>query len=381
MVERRKLLFVRETSGNFGGIESQIDRLADAASAKGALEPALLTTSRSSPLSRRFIAKGRGVFVLPMGRLDALRAPERLARELDPSSVAVLESHMLRESFVGRALKRRWPGITHVFRAHTYIDCSWIAQWRKRAYHLADRLTSGGVDLYLANGRAVKDEIVGRSGVDAAKVEVVLNGCDAPEGAAASNWESVEPPPPLLAMVANLIEHKGHDTLIRALALLGARGVNARARLVGSETADPRQTERVRRLAAELGVLDRLEFVGFAESVAPALAGVPVLALPSDAEGLPLSILEGMSLGKLVVASRVGAVPECITDGRDGFLHAPGDAPALAAVLERIFTTPASSLKTVAEAARETWRARFRVETMISELGRRYGERLGIEVY
>lgn len=172
MTERRKILYIRETSGNFGGVESQIDRLADAASAKGALEPALLTTDRSTMLSRRFLAKGRKVFVLPMGRVDALRAPGRLARELDPASIAVVESHMLRESFVGRALKRRWPRLTHAFRAHTYIDCSWIAQWRKRAYHLADRLTSGGVDFYFANGLAVKDEIIGRSCVDPANVEV-----------------------------------------------------------------------------------------------------------------------------------------------------------------------------------------------------------------
>ena len=288
---------------------------------------------------------------------------------------------MLRESFVGRALKRRWPGLMHAFRAHTYIDCSWIPEWRKAAYHLADRVTSGGVDLYLANGRAVKDEIVGRSGIDAAKVEVVLNGCDALDGAEASSWDSGAPPPPLIAMVANFIEHKGHDTLLRALALLGSRGVSARARLIGSETADPRQARRIRRMAVELGVLDRLEFVGFAESVAPALMGVSVVALPSDAEGLPLSILEGMSLGKIVVASRVGALPECVTDGYDGFLHAAGDAAALADVLQRIFTTPASSLKAVAEAARETWRSRFQIETMIAEMGRLYRERLGIEVY
>jgi glycosyltransferase involved in cell wall biosynthesis len=331
-------------------------------------------------LSLGFLAKGRKVFVLPMGRLDALRAPGRLARELDPASIAVVESHMLRESFVGRALKGRWPQLVHAFRAHTYIDCSWISQWRKRAYHLADRLTSGGVDLYLANGRAVKDEIVIRSGVDTAKVESVLNGCDALDGAD-SSWDSPEPPPALLAMVANLVEHKGHDSLIRALALLGTRGVRVRARLVGSATVDPRYTQRLQHLAGELGVLDRLEFAGFAEDVAPALAGVPVVALPSDAEGLPLSILEGMSAGKLVVASRLGAVPECITDGRDGFLHAPGDIAALAAILEKIFTTPASALKPVAEAARETWRKHFRVETMIAEFGRLYRERLGIEVY
>ncbi|UPT75212.1 MAG: glycosyltransferase family 4 protein [Elusimicrobiota bacterium] len=381
MVERRLLLYARETSGNFGGVESQIDRLADAAAAKGVLEPALLTTDAASLLARRFVAKGRRVFVAPLGRLDAPLAAGRLARLVDPASIAAVESHMLKESFVGRALKRRWPGVAHAFRAHTYVDCSWIPEWRKRAYHLADRLTSGGVDIYLANGRAVADEIVRRSGVDAAKVEIVLNGCDAPGGAQAAAWDSAEPAAPLVAMVANLVERKGHDTLVRALALLSGRGRRVRARLVGSETADPAQTARVRALAAGLGVADLLDFAGFSESVGPALAGVPVVVLPSDAEGLPLSILEAMSVGRIVVASRVGAVPECVTDGRDGFLHEPGDAAALAAVLERIFTTPAAALKPVSDAARETWRARFRVETMIGEFSRLYRERLGLEAY
>jgi glycosyltransferase involved in cell wall biosynthesis len=56
-------------------------------------------------------------------------------------------------------------------------------------------------------------------------------------------------------------------------------------------------------------------------------------ALTSDSEGMPLAVLEAWAARRPVAASRVGGVPEVVTDGRDGLLFAPGDEAALAAAL------------------------------------------------
>ncbi len=379
MPERKKILFLRTTSSNFGGIESQIALLAGAAAAKGAFEPALLTTDPASLLSEKFRGMGLKVHILPMGRFGALGAADALAAEIDFRTVAVVESHMFRESFYGRALKRRFPHIIHTHRAHTYVDCSWIPEWKKRAYHLADRLTSGYVDAYWANGSYLKQELIERSGIPAGKVRVILNGTDPLDPSAASG--SGDTISPAVVMVANLLPHKGHDVLIEALGLLRAKGLRVAARLVGSVTADAAYVERLKAQARERGVLDALEFRGFTEDLAAALRGIDVLVLPSDSEGLPLCVLEGMSLKKLVVASRVGAVAECVTDGVDGFLHPPKDPAALALILERLFTAPAGAWKPVAEAAASAWGARFTRERMLAEFGRAYREAFGLDVY
>jgi len=378
MPEKKKLLYLRLTSSNFGGIERQIADLADAAAAHGAVEPALLTTDAGSQLAREFTAKGRAVHAVAMGRLGFAGAAARLERSLDFGTVAAVESHMFRESFYGRSIKRRFPRVAHVFRAHTYVDCSYIPEWRKRSYHWADRLTQRWVDGWAANGEYLKREIIERSGVDAGKVVSILNGVAA-TGVSAANLDGA-PPSREAAMVANLIEHKGHDVLVEALALLKARGVALTVRLLGNAEADPALTARIKTLARERGVLDRLDFRGFAD-VAEGLRGVSVLLLPSDSEGLPLAVLEAMSRGMLVVASSVGAVPECVTDGRDGFLHPPRDPAALAAILERLYAAPAGAWAPVARAARRSWEERFTRERMTAELGRLYRERLGLEVY
>lgn len=375
-----KLLYLRETSANFGGIESQIDVLADAA-ARGALEPALLTSDGGSLLAGRFRRKGRAVHVVPLGRGGLLGAGRRLASVVDPSSVAVVESHMFRESFHARAIKRAHPSIVHVHRAHTYVDCSWIPEWRKRSYHWADRLTAGGVDAYLVNGAYLRDELVNRSGVAPGKVSVVLNGAPAPGAPDAPSAGPGGRLVPEVAMVANVLEHKGHDVLVEALALLKAKGLPVRARLIGSTAADPACAARVNGLARARGVAELLDFRGFTEDVAGALKGVPVLVLPSDAEGLPVCVLEAMSLGKLVAASAVGALPECVEDGRTGFLHPPRDPAALAALLERLFSAPAAEWAPVSAAAREAWSARFSEARMIEAFGRVYRERFGLEAY
>ena len=164
-------------------------------------------------------------------------------------------------------------------------------------------------------------------------------------------------------------------------ARLAAGGLAVRARLVGSTEADPACAARVKALSRARGVEELLDFRGFTEDVAAALRGIPVLVLPSDAEGLPVCVLEAMSLGKLVAASAVGAVPECVEDGRTGFLHPPRDPRALAALLGRLFSAPAAAWAPVSAAAREAWSGRFSEKRMIEGFGRVYRERFGLEAY
>jgi len=63
------------------------------------------------------------------------------------------------------------------------------------------------------------------------------------------------------------------------------------------------------------------------------LARTDVVVLPSYWEGLPVSLIEALSAGKAIVASRVGGNPELVMDGTNGLLVPPGDAPALAQAL------------------------------------------------
>jgi glycosyltransferase involved in cell wall biosynthesis len=89
-------------------------------------------------------------------------------------------------------------------------------------------------------------------------------------------------------------------------------------------------------LVAELGISDRFRFLGFTPDVRPAVVDFDILTLPSLQEPFGRSIIEAMALGAPVVATRVGGVPEIITDGEHGLLVPPDDPAALAEAIDRL---------------------------------------------
>lgn len=98
-----------------------------------------------------------------------------------------------------------------------------------------------------------------------------------------------------------------------------------------------------------------------------AFATTHCLVLPSYGEGLPMAILEAMSYGRAIVATRVGAIPELITEDKDGFLMEPGDVPALARILARL-DSDRELLERAGAAARQRVEEEYSLEVMLSKL-------------
>lgn len=131
---------------------------------------------------------------------------------------------------------------------------------------------------------------------------------------------------PRLVTVGSLVEIKGHRHLIAAIARLRERGRSLTLDVIGDGPLRPVLEE----LARDSGVDDLISFHGAKnkEAVAAALRGADVFVLPSLWENLPCAILEAMSTGLPIVATRVGGVPE-VVGCRQGILVAPGSSDAL----------------------------------------------------
>ncbi len=91
-------------------------------------------------------------------------------------------------------------------------------------------------------------------------------------------------------------------------------------------------------LARELKVDRHISFLGKQSHVERLIPLAHVLLMPSELESFGLVALEAMACGVVPVATRVGGVPELITDGEDGFLEAPGDIAAQAARVVNLLT-------------------------------------------
>jgi glycosyltransferase involved in cell wall biosynthesis len=159
-----------------------------------------------------------------------------------------------------------------------------------------------------------------------------------------------------VAVVASFEPRKGHMTLLDAL----ARTPEVRAALVGVGE----EHAAVEARASELGLADRVRFLGWRRDVDAILAAADALVLPSLAnECLPYAILEAMAHGLPVIGTDVAGIPEEIADGETGFVVAPGDAAALAERLRRLAADP-ELRRAMGEAGRRRVAAEFSLQRM-----------------
>lgn len=285
----------------------------------------------SLPLAEHAEALGarvQRVAPMPLG-LDGARRGLGLARMLRAERPAIFHAHL------SWPLAAKWALAASVLaRLPTVATIQLIPEFRlERSSRLQLRVLAAGVDRYIAVSRDVADELAERFGWPAAKIEVGYNAVEierfgGPSPAGLREQIGGDAKRPLVLTPARLDEQKGHPVLLRAAAELP--GVDFV--LAGEGPERP----ALEALATELGIAERVHFLGYRADIPQLLAACDVFALPSLYEGSSLAVLEAMAAGRPVVSSAIGGTDELIDDGVDGLLVAPGDADGLAGALGRL---------------------------------------------
>ena len=329
----RRIALALESSGP-GGAENVVLRLAAGLRAAG--DEPVVVTMRPGWMTERAEAEGFEVWLAPQARGLAPGWVPRFALRLRRGGIDCLHSHEFAMNVYGGAAARL-VGIPSVATIH---GRNWATGSRRRglAYRalrrLGMRVVAVSRDLagFLAAGLPLPLEAI----------SVVHNGIPlaaplpaaAHAAARAATRRSLGIPvdAPLLLAVGNLYPVKDHATLLRAAATLPGVSVAIAGR--GEEE------EKLRALAAELGLGARLHLLGLRDDVADLHRAADLFVQPSRSEGLPLAILEAMGAGLPVVATRVGGIHEAVIDGRTGRLVPPADPAALAAALRELLDAP-----------------------------------------
>ena len=126
--------------------------------------------------------------------------------------------------------------------------------------------------------------------------------------------------------LGRLGERKGTYDLVEAITQIRDAGVKITCYMAGDG-----DVEKIQSIVKERKLEDYIKVVGwvdFNEKV-ELLKKVGTVVLPSYNEGLPMALLEGMAAGKIVISSNVGAIPELVTQGKNGYIINPGDITAL----------------------------------------------------
>jgi colanic acid/amylovoran biosynthesis glycosyltransferase len=208
-------------------------------------------------------------------------------------------------------------------------------------------------DLFLAVSARFRDRLV-QLGAPPNRVFVQHLGVDCDR----LSYRKPQPAPDIVTVlsVARLVEKKGIEFGIRAVARLAATGRDIRYLVAGD---GPLRTP-LERLAHELGVGATVRFLGATthDQVGELLRDATVFLAPSvtsssgDEEGIPVAVTEAMAVGVPVIASRHAGIPEVVIDGTTGLLTAERDVDGIAAALRRLIDERDLALQLAREARR-----------------------------
>lgn len=337
----RVLHFV--TGGFSGGATQVALQLVNATRDSARIEPLLvLRRKRRTPPARIAELQEQGVplrLVPGWSHLATIVALVKLCREFRPD---VLVAHGFSEHLWGRyaALLAKVPHIVHVEHNTRERYTRWrLAQTR----WLAKR-----TDRIVGCSEGVRGVLLAM-GMPAERTIAIPNGIRLEPFADADAHPLAERIPGIV-MVARFSKQKDHASLLRAVALLRDRGLDVPVQFAGGGKALHRAP--LEKLAAQLGIADRVQFLGVVRDVPQRLMAHQLCVLSTHYEGMPLALLEGMAAGCAVVGSAVPGVREVLRDGEDGLLVPEGDPQALAAALERLLRHPGEAARMAANARR-----------------------------
>ncbi|MEY2446761.1 MAG: hypothetical protein QOH79_237 [Acidimicrobiaceae bacterium] len=217
------------------------------------------------------------------------------------------------------------------------------------------------------------------------RIDVVHSGLDAPAYRAEANgpaWRAsvgLASTDVAVGIVGRLVEWKGQDDVLRAAAVIGRARPEVRFFIVGGELVDDasrwslgREADRLRRLAAALGIADRVTLTGPTSDVSSVMAGLDIAVTASWAEPFGLVVLEAMAHGTAVVATRAGGIPEIVVDAESGMLVPPRSPADLAAAIDGLVAEP-ERRRRLGEAGRRRAAEAFPVETEAVGLAATWG--------
>lgn len=318
-----------------GGPGKGLLQLLPALSANGRVRPILCTFNKigagDSPFIRACKEQGIPVRVLAQ-RFNLDPRPYRALRALIAAEgVDVIQTHGYKENVFGYFLARA-TGKPWICFMHGTTD----ENLKVRLYHKLDSFTVRAADRVLSVSHELARRVLPPA--SATRVTVVDNAIlpktQLPTRFAVAQWKRQWRigADPVISCIGRLSPEKGQDLLIAAAARLCAEGYRFQLVFAGdgpNRLALTQQCERA-------GLDGRVVFLGQQADVDVVYAASDIVALPSRKEGMPNVVLEAMQHGVALVAMRVGAVPDMLTDRESALLVPLGDVAAFARALARL---------------------------------------------
>ena len=232
-------------------------------------------------------------------------------------------------------------------------------------------------DTVVANSQAAADHAVRTQRVRPEQVRIIRNGVELPEPIAAEERAArrralgASDAEVVIGSVASYTPVKRLDVLVAAFALVAGEFPTARLELVGEGPGRAALEAQVR----ALGLEERVCLHGFEVAPERLYPAFDIVALSSEREGLPNSLLEAAAAGNAIVSTPAGGASEIVVDGETGLLVPVGDVTALGGALVRLAGDPELARR-LGAGARQHVEQRFGMDRFVAEFAALYEERV-----
>lgn len=307
-----------------------------------------------------------------MSNLGAVRQLARQIREFQPD---VLHSHMTHANLLARVTRLVCPIPVLICTLHgmqmygVKRDLAWI---KEAAHHVTDPLAEATTAVCKAAG----ERYVSVRAISRARMRVVPNGVDTgqfcPDLAKRSAIRRALNVAHRFVWLAvgRIEEVKDYATMLRAFALVSQDSTDSVLLISGNGS---RQDE-LGRLAAELHISSRVNFLGLRKDVGDLMKAADAYLMSSMFEGLPMVLLEAAASGLPLVATRVGGNPEIVLEGTTGFLAPPSNPGLLAEAMRRLMALPHDERTKMGAAARDFCIRNYQLESVVDQWEDLYSE-------
>ncbi len=266
---------------------------------------------------------------------------KRLKLLVQTHKIQILHCHEAKSRLYG-VIVSRLTGVPLISTQHV-----WTGQdWKTRMAEMVDAgCLHFSAKVIAVSSQAVKS--LKRVLIPSRLIETIINGIDLEQFSGTSGKSGLKASLgipaniPVIGTVGRLEIDKGRELLIEAARRVTDTGREAIYLIVGDGT----EMENLQSMARNLGLADRILFTGYEQDVRPFLEIMDIFVVPSRSEGTPMALLEAMLMGKPVVVTPVGGVPDVVKNGVNGIVLRERNAAQLAEGLLTILTDGALAMR------------------------------------
>jgi glycosyltransferase involved in cell wall biosynthesis len=310
-------------------------------------------------------AGGLGIEVIPHKirtpwDAGSIRKIKNLIRELH---VEVLHTHSSVDSWAG-GLAGRWARVPVLVRTR-HISVRVKRPWLNRIYYLPDAV--------ITTGEHIRRELLQTHKIPSERIVSIPTGADmgrfhpGPPDLDLKKRLGLPIGSPVITLVAVLRAQKRHEMVIGAAAEVLQVFPQARFIFVGDGPGRDRVEQEIKNARLESQIL----MTGYREDIPAILSFTDLGIISSVAEGIPQFLFQIMAMGKPVIATEVGGIPEIVTSGVTGVLIPPEDSAALAKAIIKVLGDPESARR-LGEEGRRLVEREYTVEKMAEKVYRVY---------